>query len=759
MKKVFTALFLGLLVFSACSDEWKHRITDESSVSRGFTVDILRQRGNYDIFLKAIEKCEYSDLFNGKGLSTAFVPDDDAFKSWLAAHAYTSIDDVPVEDLKILIGVHVVRYSYNLDAFLDFQPDNDAEHQLPGICYKHRTIAQKPIFERFNPISEEMVKVCPREKYLPVFNTNMFASMNITDPESNYKYFYPNSNWYGNDNRIYPANAGVKEAAIPTDNGYLYLIDQVIEPQRTVYEVMDDSTLNYSVMRDLYDKFPRFEKDDRETKRLTELYGAAGETIYPFYFSKSTGFTLLDIGDEWTHTLEDVWQILLRDAFNGFVPNDQAMNDFFNSYWGDPALSDHYDSYDNLDRLAMYYLISNHFVKNAGVIFPKHIREGLYNIWGYPYDFDPDNDVEHKEICGNGAFYGVNKVLVPAIFESVVRPAFQTPRYRTFSYLLNRSGLLPSLANKERELTLFMPSNETLEKAKYTLNITNEWDLSTYQVKSGTSTLGVSDAENLVKGMLISGIVTPEMLADQSKQTWFRTNANDIFVKVGQSKITTENGTDISFGVDEFNTDGKLGTWRVYEVNGLFSPAKQLLEEIEDHTEWKTWIKNQWKENIVKHTTQYPGNFNDNLLPFAESRGVIFATLNDWGKPGTNGIPKTDDNNKRPLSDWLGKHIISRKQNPELDLLPFIEGTVFNTEYKTMIPDFNLRILSIEPIPDDDPYKSQGYGTSRIRIKLPVSENERVVYAYGPLFTRDCLCYIIPDADYRFVWEEEKDKN
>lgn len=76
-----------------------------------------------------------------------------------------------------------------------------------------------------------------------------------------------------------------------------------------------------------------------------------------------------------------------------------------------------------------------------------------------------------------------------------------------------------------------------------------------------------------------------------------------------------------------------------------------------------------------------------------------------------------------------------------------------------MTSDFNLRILSVEPIPDDDPYKSQGYGTSRIRIKLPVSENERVVYAYGPLFTRDCLCYIIPDADYRFVWEEEKDKN
>lgn len=759
MKKVCIALFLGLLVFSACSDEWTHRITDEGSVSRGFTADILRQRGNYGIFLRAIERCEYSDLFNGKGLSTAFVPDDEAFKIWLTSHGYMSVDDIPLGDLKILIGVHIVRYSYNMDSFLDFQPDNDAEHQLPGICYKHRTIAQNPIFERLNPITGKMVKVCPREKYLPVFNTNMFASMNITDPESNYKYFYPNSNWYGNDKQIYPANAGVKEAAIPTDNGYLYLIDQVIEPQRTVYEVLSDSTLHYSVIQSLYDKFPRFEKGDRETERLTELYGTTGETIYPFYFSKATGFTMLDIGDEWTHTLEDVWQILLRDAFNGFVPNDQAMTDFFNNYWGDPTLSAHYADYDELDRLALYYLLSNHFVKSSGVIFPKHIREGLYNIWGYPYDFDPDNNVEHKEICGNGSFYGLNKVLVPAIFESVVRPAFQTPRYRTFSYMLSRSGLLPSLANKERTLTLFLPSDETLANSKYTLDIVDEWDLSRFQIKSNGSSMGVKDIEDVIKRMLISSIVTPEMIEDQTKQTWVKTNANDIFVKVGQGKITTENGTDVTLGVDAFNADGKLGSWRVYEVNGLFSPNKQLLEEIEVHTEWKTWIKNQWKEQIAKHTTYYPGNYNDNLLPFSESRGVVFATLDAWGKPGTNGIPKTDDNNKRPQSEWLGKHIISKKQNPTLDLLPFIEGSLADTEFKSMVDGFNLRILSIEPIPDSDPYKSQGYGTSRVRIKLPESENGRVVYAYGPLFSRDCLCYIIPDASYRFVWEEVKDKN
>lgn len=758
MKIVFIILMIGLFFCSSCSDEFKNRIPDTGSVSRGFTYDILKERGNFTIFLDGIQKAGYSDLFDGKGLSTAFVPDDGAFKVWLTKHGYGSIDDMDLEDLKILMGVHVLRYSYSMRELLDFQPDHDAEQQLPGICYKHRTIARKPIFPRFNPITGSMVKVCPREKYLSVFNTNMFASMNITDPESNYKYFYPNSNWYGNDNTIYPANAGLLEKAIPTDNGYLYIIDQVIEPSRTVYEVIEDEGLHYSVMKNLFDNFPRFDVGDRETKRLTELYGSKGDTLFPFYFDKSTGFTMLDIGDEWTHTLEDVWQILLRDAFVGFVPNDQAMNNFFAGFWGDPALSEHYASYDDLDRLAMYYFVSNHFVKSAGVIFPKHLREGLYSTWGYPYDFDVDTDVEHKEICGNGAFYGITKVQVPAIFESVVRPAFQTPRFRTFSYLLKTSGLLPILANKEQKLTLFIPSNESMGKSQYTSYYGNKWDLSTYKVKEGNTDVVERKAENLIKSMLVSELLTPEMLNNQDGQRWIATNAKDIFIKIGMGKITTESGKDISFGVDQF-VDEKSGNWRVYEVNELLPSIEQVLEEMEiGHPEWKAWLKLQWKEEIVKNTTHYPGNFKDNLVPFMESRGIVFATHDAWGKPGTNGIPKKDPNRKKPQSDWLGKHMVARKENKSLDLLQFFDGTVSNTEFQTVTPGFKIRIISMDPVPDDDPNKSAGYGEFRVRIQLPESENNRIVYAYGPQFARDCLFYIVPTAENRFVWEDNKDE-
>ena len=68
-------------------------------------------------------------------------------------------------------------------------------------------------------------------------------------------------------------------------------------------------------------------------------------------------FALLDIANEWTSDRED-WKLLGRDACNGFVPNNKAMEDFFKEYWQDPSLSQKYESYETIDRLALFYLIN-----------------------------------------------------------------------------------------------------------------------------------------------------------------------------------------------------------------------------------------------------------------------------------------------------------------------------------------------------------------------------------------------------------------
>lgn len=751
MRIVFVILFMNLLFFSSCSDDWSNRIPETSNLQKGFTNEILQNRGNFTIFLDAMNKAGYGDLIQGKGLSTIFAPTDNVFKRYLKKHNYASIDDMDAEELRVLIGYHIIKYSYSQDLFLNFQPTQEGEHVLPGVCYKHRTTVRDAISTRFDPVSKKTLKIFNREKYLPVFNSNMFISLGIKDQESEYKYFYPKSNWYGDIDRIYPANAGVSEASIPTDNGYLYIVDQVIEPLRTIHGVMEDSTLDYSLMGELYDRFPNYKYD----ADLSSKYAEAGDSLFIFYHMNTPNFALLDIANEWTSDRED-WKLLGRDACNAFVPNNQAMKDFFQEFWQDPSLSQKYESYETIDRLALFYLVNNHFLRSQGPTFPQHLREGLMNSWGYRYNFDVDMDVKHREICGNGVMYGIQKVEIPAIFETATRPVFQSPKYRMFSYMLMKAGMLSVIANKERRLTIFLPSDAVLMASGYTLSEDPAGNLSNYKILKDAKEIKVSEMESIIRYHIISDIIPQETITDDG-QTWFETDRESSFLKLGDNRIVLENDKAIQLGIDEFNSDGKWGTWRAYEVKKLFETAiLNITEEMEpagggQHPEWKPWILN-WKNDIVKKTEHWKGD-KDNLIPFANSRGILFCTHDSWAKPGQNGVPKvkssSDKTQNKELTAWFGKHMLAKKDNKELSILDFMQGNVKNTEFQTVTPGFSIRILNSEPVTDND------FGPYKLTIQLPESEGGRIVKAYGPQFARECLFYILETADEAFVAEKQ----
>lgn len=606
--------------------------------------------------------------------------------------------------------------------------------------------------EKYDPVQQRVVKIFNREKYLPVFTHNLFSALGIKDAESDYKYFYPNSNWYEDNDRLYPANAGVLEASIPTDNGYLYIVDQVIEPLRTIYNILEDPSLKYTVMNKLYDKFPAFRYD----KDLSAKYADAGDSLFYFYHMSTANFALLDVGSEWTSDRED-WTLLTRDGFNAFVPNDGAMTQFFRQYWGaaDISESEKYKDYEDLDRLAMFYLVSNHFVRSQGIMFPELIRQGLKNSWGSDYTFDVDADVEHKEICGNGVFYGINKVEVPTIFQAVTRPLFQSRKYRIFSYMLMQSGMLPVLANQDRKITMLIPSDATLSTLYY-IDEGDGSNLSNFKVKqrSDNKVVGTAALEAIIRYHTISEVIEPEDIQGEGK--WYESDKQAAFLKVGGSAIVQENGKPVNMGVDEFNTDGAWGAnWRAYEVNELFATPENMMDAMEpghQHNEWYDWIKLHWKNEIMR--TGYTANTDywtgsGLLVPFKDSRGILFCTHDSWGRPGKNGVPVGNPNNKKEMNTWVGKHMIARKQNEHLNVLDFLQGTVQRTDFATITPGFSIRILETLPVADDDPNKQ--FGAFVMTILLPDSEGGRTVHAYGPNIAQECLFYVLPTEDERFV--------
>ncbi len=458
MKKGNFRFYLGILLlflFYSCEKE-VDKYYERPDWLRGNAWALLEERGNYSSFLDASKKAGLEDLVNGKGLCTVFAFDDATFKTYLDANGYSGVNDIPQDELKVLMGYHIIQYSYKPSLLLDFQPAGEEGTDLPGIYYKHRTFAKEPIQQYYNAKQKKNVKVFKQDKYLPVLSTNLFKSKKIPDYKYSYNYFFKDSKWYGDDDKFYVANAGVKEYGIPSDNGYVYLIDDVVEPLRTVYDVINDTEKSYKLFGQIYDRFSDFVYD----KALSDKYAATGDSLYLFYHSP-----LPRIASEWTYDVEaSMMTGGVGKSFNAIVPTDNAIQAFFNEYLVE------YGSIENVPLDVLVYFIRTH-VSAKNILLPGEIVNGTaYAEFGDIYDFDVETDVLDREFCSNGLFYGINKTIVPAMFKSVTGPLFKTDEYSIFRYLMHKTANLVQLINPDARFTLLVPPNSAFESLNYRLN-------------------------------------------------------------------------------------------------------------------------------------------------------------------------------------------------------------------------------------------------------------------------------------------------
>ncbi|MDA3879109.1 MAG: fasciclin domain-containing protein [Prolixibacteraceae bacterium] len=445
------------LFFTSCEKEME-KYYETPDWLKGNAYELLQSEGNYTIFLEAIELAGFSELVGGKGIITVMAPSDEAFSKFLSEKGYGLVSDIPDDELKKIVGYHLVYYSFNKEQFANYQPNGSGmENPLEkGLYYKHRTKALNPVTTETDPVTEEEVKVIHKELFLPVLSENFFNTKQI-DAKSNYEYFFEGSTWTGADGGFNVASASVDEYALVTDNGYLYKIDRVLEPLETIHKSLRNKG-NYSDFLSMYDRFSNFWYDEDATTN----YGG-GDSLYVHMHSG-----LPRIASEWPYngegTLPDYANLaaLAKDAFSVFVPDNDALSGFFDKYW-----ATYYPSIDSVYFLQVGYLLDNH-VYSEGLAFPEEIQNNtIKTTYGTPVSFDTDADVTISQICANGAYYGLSDVQVPAMFKNVTSPAFQSPEYRMFLFMMARSGMVLPLTGKSINYTVFYPSDEVIKSSGY----------------------------------------------------------------------------------------------------------------------------------------------------------------------------------------------------------------------------------------------------------------------------------------------------
>lgn len=456
------------LITASCADDISDDDHYKPHQSAGNAYQVLQSEGNYNMFLHAIDLSGYKQIVDGKSIMTVMAPNDDAFAEFLAKKGYASVDEMQEKDaayLKKLVGFHLMYYSFDWDKLVNFRPAEgdgatDEQKQVDaGLFYKHRTHSSDPIEQMrvkmtANATTDTLLHIYHYDRYLPVFSNKFFATKGI-DAAYNYEYFYPNSKWntesHSADGYFNVSNAQVSdEGNVLTDNGYLYHVNQVLEPLNTIYDQLKNNE-KYSEFLKLYDGYSTYSPADDYTNQ---------NLGYIAYVHEHG--SLPKIACEWPVTNFKLMTQLERAGYNLFVPSNEAITDFFKNYWSEGC---GYKSIADLDSKILSYFIMQSFSKNNLVVFPEELKRGEVETYlGTPINIDPDK-VTDRVMCENGAFYGMDKMDAPAIFSSVVGPAFKDSTYLYYLYALDGSNLVLSLASNKSSFVTLMPTNKQVRNS------------------------------------------------------------------------------------------------------------------------------------------------------------------------------------------------------------------------------------------------------------------------------------------------------
>lgn len=722
-KRFLNLMALGLLAFPLCFCSCEDKLTEDPHYERpgwlvGSAYELLQSEGNYSSFLKAIDLTGYKAIVNGQSLLTVMAPDDDAFDLYLKDKGYESVDamyEIAPTELEKLVSFHLLYYAYDWKKLVNFRPvegDGATENQLinkAGMYFKHRTRSSEPSSTAIDPATGREIKVYHFDRLLPVFSNKMFETMQL-DAKYNYEYFYRNSTWTGGskgDNGGFNvSNASVLDnVSVPTDNGYLYHIDQVLEPLESIYAVMSQNPEEYSTYQKLYDIYTSYIYD----AEVSNNYGK-GDSLFLRYHTP-----MADIALEWYSSFVENYSINTRYGYSLFVPNNQAIDAFFKEFWGDSS----YETIFDLDPIIVKYFLLQTFANSIDPVFPEMIKNNMvYNELGTLITVDPD-EVSDPRVCTNGFFYGMNQMEAPALFSSVMGAAFTDAAYLPFLYALDGSGIATSFANKNSSFAVLLPDTAKFSKLTMqvlTLDKTTGPELVKFDdLASAYVSVSQSEKRNILNlhvapdvteipqegshvietvvpfnyWFIRDGKVTTNTMFNQCLHETFSGEPIDLFVPV-EAVYTGNNGTAYVYGGEDLFQEGDANTL-LYELavcndeNRPYYYFARLLQESE-------LLSVNEDGQVVCYIP-----IDDRFISFIPTNEAILNAaerLNDKVGKATISEGKvkiSGSSNKTKYANYLRSYFALSSLNV-FTSYPY-PGSGVNGELKTDFGDYNMNLL------------------------------------------------------------------
>ena len=107
-----SGILIILIILSGCTKEFEEYYKIPEGLI-GTILDVLEEDGNYTQFIKAVKLVEYDDVLGKTGNFTVFAPNDAAFSEFFTENGYTSLEDIPEEELEGIVYYHIIFWAYS----------------------------------------------------------------------------------------------------------------------------------------------------------------------------------------------------------------------------------------------------------------------------------------------------------------------------------------------------------------------------------------------------------------------------------------------------------------------------------------------------------------------------------------------------------------------------------------------------------------------------------------------------------------------
>jgi len=593
--KRIIGLFSVLLIISSCKD-----IDDLDKYQRpdwlvGKLYTQLSSLENLSTFKLCVELTGYDTILDKTGSYTIFAPNDEAFDSFLSKHPEYGgdVENISLPELRNIVRIHIIQDAWTLDQIqiLDVEgwiDPRDPKNSKPR-AYKRETTLQDPdkkywIYNDQGKISivdstvanDYRMVYSRSRKYVPIFFPAYFDINGLSG--SDYDFFYERP--YDNSS-IHYANGKVMGPEIFAQNGFIYEIDQLVEPLLNTEQIVfaEENDGNFSYIRELLGLFPKFKSDLNETGRQPEAkQGLDFDTLYILDYPELP----FNIHEELTGPDLNADKYTLQ-YHNGFLaPTDDAFETFINDILIENSGLPHWSSWESVPVEIKKIILRNHM--SANPIYQVDLTEGFYTGEGDVIVVD-ESSIVYKYYGSNSTFLVLDDLIVPRAFTSVSAPVYLRPGFSSFLYAIEQTKILPALKKEENDFSFFIISDNTLDEDSSLIFSWKNRDLNTYEFTAydrGAEKFQKMGTKLLSKRLLNQvGISTPdgsagkEFIENLAGNYIVFENSSGKVMGGSPSRAGYNGGDEIVVTADELEEPTDNGT--TYEVNGWLLPPKMSM--------------------------------------------------------------------------------------------------------------------------------------------------------------------------------------